>query len=175
MLRGRVARGRRRPTSTTAVLDNPTLASAQVIAPGEPLPFDDATFDLVVADHVLEHVDAEHAPEVAAEILRVLKPGGWFAARTPNKWGMIGVGARAVPNDLHTRVLAGSSPTARPRTSSRSATDEHPQVPSPGCSPPHAVFVYGHASEPTYFGHSAVGGGSLPGVDRLTPARLRRR
>ena len=40
----------------------------------------------------------------------MLRPGGWLAARTPNKWGMIGIGARAVPNDLHTRVLRRLQP-----------------------------------------------------------------
>ena len=104
MLRGRVARVVGTDVDE-AVLTNPTLDEAKVVAPGEPLPYDDGTFDLVIADHVLEHIDAEHAPDVAAEMMRLLKPGGWLAARTPNKWGMIGVGARAVPNKLHARVL----------------------------------------------------------------------
>jgi SAM-dependent methyltransferase len=85
------------------VLNNPTLADAQVIKPGETLSFPDGSFDVVLADHVLEHIDKPDAASLAADISRILRPGGWFVARTPNKWGMIGIGARVVPNRLHTR------------------------------------------------------------------------
>ncbi|WP_341351322.1 class I SAM-dependent methyltransferase [Nocardioides convexus] len=92
------------------VLENESLAEARLIEPGAPIPYDDETFDVVIADYVLEHVGREDAQVVADEVMRVLKPGGWFAARTPNKWGIIGLGARAVPNDLHTRVLTRLQP-----------------------------------------------------------------
>jgi len=82
------------------VMTNPSLDAAHVVELGAPLPLDSESFDLVVADYVLEHVNAEDAPDLAADVMRVLKPGGWFAARTPNKWGMIGLGARAIPNSL---------------------------------------------------------------------------
>ena len=42
---------------------------------------------------------------IAAELNRVLRPGGWICAATPNKWGYIGLGARLVPNNLHTLLL----------------------------------------------------------------------
>jgi SAM-dependent methyltransferase len=52
---------------------------------------------------VLEHVaDPE---EFANEIHRILKPGGWFCARTPNRWGLVGIAGRLVPNSLHTLFL----------------------------------------------------------------------
>jgi SAM-dependent methyltransferase len=156
-----------------AVLKNPALAEAKVIAPGDPIPYDDAAFDVVVADHVLEHVSAADAPGVAAEVIRVLRPGGWFAARTPNKWGMIGIGARAVPNSLHTRVLNRLQP-------GRKAEDVFPVeyhmntrrqlrrlFPSP-----HRVVVYGHSSEPTYFGHSTAAWRTAAFLGRLTPPAL---
>ncbi|TQK69439.1 MULTISPECIES: bifunctional 2-polyprenyl-6-hydroxyphenol methylase/3-demethylubiquinol 3-O-methyltransferase UbiG [unclassified Nocardioides] len=155
------------------VLDNATLTSAQVIEPGARLPFADASFDLVLADHVLEHVGEEDAPTVSAEILRVLKPGGWLAARTPNKWGMIGIGARAVPNDLHTRVLRRLQPHRKAEdvfpvrysmNTRRSLTALFP--------PPHELVVYGHSSEPTYFGSNAPAWRVAQLVDRLTPPAL---
>lgn len=94
-----------------AVFENPTLDEALVAAPGDPLPLADASVDLIVAYAVLEHV-AE--PErFAAEIGRVLRPGGWFCAWTPNRWGYIGIGAQLVPNSLHARLLPWVSPGDR--------------------------------------------------------------
>jgi SAM-dependent methyltransferase len=48
----------------------------------EPLPFDDASFDVVVAGEMLEHVRAPE--ELVAEVRRVLRPGGTFAGSVPN-------------------------------------------------------------------------------------------
>jgi SAM-dependent methyltransferase len=48
----------------------------------EPLPFADASFDVVVAGEMLEHVRAPE--EVVAEVRRVLRPGGTFAGSVPN-------------------------------------------------------------------------------------------
>jgi len=45
------------------------------------LSFDDCTFDLVIANHVLEHVADDHA--AMKEIFRVLKPGGLAVLQTP--------------------------------------------------------------------------------------------
>ena len=86
-----------------AVLDNPFMDEKQVIELGAPLPFADDSFDMVLADWVLEHVD--NPGQFSAEVARVLKPGGWFCARTPNRWGMTGIGANIIPNSLHTRLL----------------------------------------------------------------------
>jgi len=155
------------------VLTNPTLAAAHVIEPGAPLPYEDGTFDLVLADYVLEHVGADDAPRVAEELLRILRPGGWLAARTPNKWGMIGIGARAVPNGLHTRVLRRLQPERKEedvfpvRYAMNTRRDLQRLFPSP-----HELVVYGHSSEPTYFGSSAVAWRTAQLVDRLTPPRL---
>lgn len=46
-------------------------------APGEILPFDDATYDLVACINVVDHAQAPEA--ILKEIHRVLKPGGLFA------------------------------------------------------------------------------------------------
>jgi SAM-dependent methyltransferase len=94
------------------VLENPDLDEAHIIEVGKPYPLDDKSADIIVSDHVLEHV--ENPDEFAAEIHRVLKPGGWFCARTPAKWGYIGIGARAVPNALHTRFLGSLQPHRKP-------------------------------------------------------------
>ena len=56
------------------------------VADAESIPYDDATFDLVVGHAVLHHIpDVELA---LREVLRVLKPGGRFVfAGEPTTWG----------------------------------------------------------------------------------------
>ena len=56
------------------------------VADAERLPYEEATFDLVVGHAVLHHIpDVEQA---LREVLRVLKPGGRFVfAGEPTKWG----------------------------------------------------------------------------------------
>lgn len=51
--------------------------------PGAALPFDDAAFDVVVTNQVLEHVP--DLPAVARELARVLRPGGILVAIFPTR------------------------------------------------------------------------------------------
>lgn len=54
------------------------------------LPFPDAAFDMVVFNHVIEHVgDAEHQLRALDEIHRVLRPGGSLYLAVPSKWALI--------------------------------------------------------------------------------------
>lgn len=153
-----------------AVLRNESLAEAKVVGPGEPIPYGDASFDLVLADHVLEHISARDSRHVADEVLRVLKPGGWLAARTPNKWGVIGIGARAVPNRLHARVLEYLQP-------GRKAEDVFPVEYHMNTRrqlgrlfpAPHHLTVYSHDSEPRYAGSSVTAWRAAAAAARLTP------
>jgi SAM-dependent methyltransferase len=86
-----------------AIARHPYLDERHVVAPGAALPLAGASVDLVVCNWVFEHLaDPEF---FAAEMHRVLKPGGWLCAHTVNRWGYVGIGARAVPNALHTRFL----------------------------------------------------------------------
>ncbi len=95
----------------TAVLANPALDEAHVIAPDKPLPFPDASFDLIYSDWVLEHIG--DPAYFAGEVERVLKPGGWFCARTPNRWGYIAMAARLIPDGMQSRILKFTQPTRK--------------------------------------------------------------
>lgn len=81
------------------VLSNPGADEAvvlELLANGQfsiPLPND--SIDIIVSDWTFEHISN---PEAAvAEFDRVLRPGGWICARTPTKWGYIGLGNTVVP------------------------------------------------------------------------------
>ncbi len=78
-----------------------TLAAFRVAAPMGALPFADASFDLVVAKWVIEHL--EKPEQDFSECFRVLKPGGFFIFLTPNAWGPFTWLSRVVPHPLKQR------------------------------------------------------------------------
>jgi len=86
-----------------AVFDNPFLDDAKILElPQGNIPYPDATFDVVFADNVMEHVGD---PIVTfREISRVLRPGGVFLAKTPNKWHYMPMIARCTPTWFHKAV-----------------------------------------------------------------------
>jgi ubiquinone/menaquinone biosynthesis C-methylase UbiE len=74
------------------------------------LPFRDASFDLVTANMVVEHLDDPASQFV--EVSRILKPGGVFLFHTPNAHGYFSVLRRLVPDRVAKRlaeVLDGRS------------------------------------------------------------------
>lgn len=107
MLRGKVARVIGIDVDP-AVCTNPGLDEAIVLGAKDPLPLADASIDLVLADYVFEHIEDPH--RCARELERVLKPGGWICARTPNRWNYVAVAARLVPERLHAGVLRRVQP-----------------------------------------------------------------
>jgi SAM-dependent methyltransferase len=96
-----------------AILDNPAVDERVVISPDSQLPFDNEEFDLIVADYVFEHL--ENPTSTAAELGRILKPGGWICARTPNRNAYISLLTRLIPNRLHTAVLNRAQPNRETR------------------------------------------------------------
>lgn len=80
------------------VLQNPFLDEAK-IGSVEQIPYGDETFDLVFADNVLEHL--ENPDRVFSEVRRVLRPGGWFLAKTPNRYHYMPLIARLTPYGFH--------------------------------------------------------------------------
>lgn len=82
----------------TRVEENPYLDEGRIAA-GESIPYEDDRFDVVVSDNVLEHLDRPR--QVFAEVRRVLKPGGLFFAKTPNRWHYVAMIARLTPLAFH--------------------------------------------------------------------------
>jgi SAM-dependent methyltransferase len=100
------------------VKENPYLDEAVVVESDGPLPFPDASFDLIYSDWVLEHV--ENPDTFFKEIYRVLAPGGWFCARTPSNKAYFAIAARLLPAWLENRILSYVQP-------SRSLRDVYPK------------------------------------------------
>lgn len=88
----------------TAINEHPCLDERHVVTVGESYPLAPESVDLIVCDWVLEHVSEPES--FAREIARILRPGGWFCARTPNRWGYVGIATNLVPNSMHTGVLS---------------------------------------------------------------------
>ena len=83
------------------VVGNPMLDEGRV-ANADGIPYEDGRFDVVFSDNVLEHLDKPL--EVFLEVARVLKPGGVFLFKTPNKWHYMPTIARLTPHGFHQYV-----------------------------------------------------------------------
>ncbi len=83
------------------VVDNPFLDEGR-LANAEGIPYDDCRFDVVFSDNVLEHL--EDPLQVFREVTRVLKPGGVFLFKTPNKWHYMPTLARLSTHRFHRYV-----------------------------------------------------------------------
>ncbi len=83
-----------------AVFSNPYLDDAKLLPlPSGKIPYDDESFDIVYCTNVMEHVETPAA--TFREVARVLKPGGIFVAKTPNKNHYMPLIARITPVSFH--------------------------------------------------------------------------
>jgi SAM-dependent methyltransferase len=155
-----------------AVLENPLVDRALVYAVGGPFPLADASVDKVVSDFTFEHVTDPNG--VARELDRVLRPGGWLCARTPNRSGYIAVAGRLVPNRFHHRVLQ--------RAQSHGPRAEHDVFPTAyrmntlrevgRLFPGYRDCSYSFDAEPAYFGTSRLAIGVARTLVRVVPERF---
>ena len=83
------------------VVDNPFLDEG-IVGMAEQIPYPDRSFDVVTADNVLEHLADPEA--VFREVYRVLRPGGVFLSKTPNRLHYVPMLASATPHWFHERV-----------------------------------------------------------------------
>lgn len=117
-------------------------------------PMDNDTIDLIVCDHVLEHITD---PDMFfREARRVLRKNGYLCIRTPNAWNYIAVLSRLIPNRYHLKIM--------PKVQScRKEEDIFPAVYR--CNSIRRIkkmmikqdfesIVYGHEAEPHYLSFS---------------------
>lgn len=90
------------------VHSHPAADRAVVMDSDDQLNFDDASFDLIVSDNTFEHI--EKPDRIAAELLRVLRPGGYICIRTPNRFGYVAMIAAALPASIYSFVLKKAQP-----------------------------------------------------------------
>lgn len=83
---------------TQAVLQNPLIDEAFVYD-GNALPMPDRSVDVIFSIYVQEHV--EHPRQFAAEIARVLRPGGLYLSLTPNRRHYVPLIAGLTPHGFH--------------------------------------------------------------------------
>lgn len=139
-----------------AASENPFVDEFRVMGPEGRFPLEDASYDLVVSDFVLEHV---RDPELFfAECQRVLRPGGHLALRTSNARGYVALAARLIPNRRHAAVVGRAQ-------EARKAADVFPTVYA--CNTTGKLrralaragfdgVAYGAEAEPRYFAFSRL-------------------
>lgn len=132
------------------VESNPALDEAILIGPDGSIALPDNSVDLILSDWVFEHLP--DPASAARELRRILKPGGWICARTPNRNGYVALGNRFIPDGLRGRILSRAQPDRKNddifpayyRLNSRSALKVHfPLSRFRHC-------IYGWNSEPSY-------------------------
>ncbi|HEV7344496.1 MAG TPA: methyltransferase domain-containing protein [Devosia sp.] len=153
------------------VMTNPSLDEAHLIV-NDKWPVETGSVDVAFSDYTFEHVPDPAA--FASEALRVLKPGGWLCARTPNKHGYISIASRLIPESMHGRVLRRAQPDRKeedvfPTTYLLNTPRDIKGRFSPASW---NYYIYTQNAEPAYFGSSAalwrIAGAAL----KLTPQRF---
>ena len=118
--------------------------------PGEPLPYEDASLDIVLMDYVVEHLT--NPQETFMEISRILKPGGWLCCRTPNRNYYVSIISRLMPNRLQKQVVSAAQPGRKPEDIFQTAYLAN----SPSAlkkllpAPTFSTYIYYYHPEPAY-------------------------
>jgi len=82
-----------------AVHNNPFCNETYICDLSKPLPFDNASFDIIHCRWVIDHL--EDPLRTFREFARILKPGGHFLALTPNIFHYAMIVARVTPHWFH--------------------------------------------------------------------------
>ncbi len=160
----------------SGVLENSYLDEAYVTprkkATGYAIPLGDESVDLVVSDWVFEHIDEPYIVE--RELYRVLKPGGWICARTPNRWGYIAIGNRILPAYLKHRMLAILQPNRRMEDVFPAfyRLNSYKQLRKTFRPERWSLYTFNVPTEPSYAGNSKFIYSIFLMLDKITPEPL---
>lgn len=140
-----------------AATANPYIDEYCRIAEDGSWPIADGSVDMVVCDHVIEHLERPDA--FFAEARRALRRRtGYLAIRTPNALSYVGIAQRLIPNRHHARVLARvqdgrkSEDVFHTRYRCNTIGRLRRTLRAHGFD----AVVYGHESEPAYLEPSRV-------------------
>lgn len=154
-----------------AVEEHPAADRIAVIGNDETLPFPDESFDLIVSDNTFEHIARPDA--VARELLRVLRPGGFICARTPNKYGYVATVARLMPDWLYGALLR----KAQPKRENHDKFPVHYRLNDPRSLRLHfagaTVTIRYPDVEPSYYFNSGAIKAAMQLLHAVTPTTLR--
>jgi len=139
-----------------AIFDNKSVNERIKVEIGKPLPFEDNSFDLIVSDYTFEHV--ANPSEVAKELHRILKKGGWVCARTPNKYSYVSVITRLIHNVHHVKILKHAQPERKeidvfPTTFKLNSISDVSKHFDSDCFD---NFTYRYEAEPAYYFNSKL-------------------
>lgn len=151
------------------VASNPLVDEAVVIGADGRIPLEDESVDMVVSWATFEHVaDPEGATR---EIDRVLRPGGWLCAWTPNRWGYVGVGARLVPRRWHRSTLRALGDPRPDEDIFDTAYRLNTRAAFARAFPPprYEHFTYGFNGPPTYLARSQLAARAFDRLAALAP------
>jgi SAM-dependent methyltransferase len=153
--------------------DNPFIDEFRQIRSSDQWPIANNSVDLVVSDYVLEHIADPNA--FFSEVARVLRVGGYFCARTPNKWGYVAMLSMLLPQHWHAPVIVKVQANRREedvfptfyRSNAAPIVRKHLRA----CGLEGVVLAF--EGEPNYlaFNHLLYGAGTV--AHRILPALLR--
>lgn len=155
-----------------AVLENESVDNCVLIPPDGRLPIETSSVDLVVCDAVFEHILESHL--LAAELERIVKPGGWVCARTPNRWSYPAIGARLVPNRFHVIALRFLQPHRQSEDVFPTifALNSKRQIARAFPDSSWRRITYTVSGEPSYAGRSLLAWRILDLIHRILPREL---
>ncbi|WP_187436474.1 class I SAM-dependent methyltransferase [Bradyrhizobium hipponense] len=156
-----------------AVLSNPSVDQAYLLDRDGSCQLQDEIADLIFSDFTFEHIPDPATS--ARELERLLKPGGWLCARTPNKYGYIGLANQLVPEAIARTVLKAAQPERKEedifpavyRLNTRRALLKH----FPSSQFEH--FVYTWDAEPGYHANRPIIYRTFKVLQYLTPPPLK--
>lgn len=132
------------------------------------VPLDDRSIDVIVSDYVLEHVADPAA--FAAEVDRLLVPGGWFCARTPHRLNYVVMASRLMAGRLGDRMVSAAQPDRKEEDVFPKQYKLNSMHDLTSFFPAYIDFSYLRRSDPSYYFGRKLAYRALDFVHRVMPS-----